>query len=333
MPDDWNLQSIMELSGKYWETATLHTAVVLDLFTILDRSPMNAAALAEVLALDMDATSRLVTALLAMGLLETCETGICPCPAAACHLSRDGDAYMGSIITHHHHLTAPWGRLPEAVRSGRPQAPSPVTDPDLQDAFIKGMANTASITAPRLVPQLDLTDCKRLLDLGGGPASWAIAFARQNPELSATVFDLPSSRAIATKNIEDAGLLERISFSGGNVNEEELPRGFDVVWLSHILHGENPEKAELVLKKAVSALNPGGRILVHEFVLDDTKDGPLFPALFSLNMLVATPDGRSYTQGELMDMMAGAGLFDLMRLDAAPDPRSCVLEGRLPATG
>ena len=95
---------------------------------------------------------------------------------------------------------------------------------------------------------------------------------------------------------------------------EGMPGGFDVVWLSHVLHGEGPEGCEVIIRKAVAALEPGGMILVQEFILDDSMDGPPFPALFSLNMLLGTNTGQAYSQGQLTAMLAAAGVGDLRRI-------------------
>ena len=58
----------------------------------------------------------------------------------------------------------------------------------------------------------------------------------------------------------------------------------------------------------------GGTLFVHEFILDDTAGGPLFPALFYLNMLINTPKGRAYTESQLREMMKKAGLRHIKRL-------------------
>jgi hypothetical protein len=86
---------------------------------------------------------------------------------------------------------------------------------------------------------------------------------------------------------------------------------YDVAWLSHILHSNSFEECEECITKTVAALSPGGLIMVHEFVLDDAKDGPLFPALFSLNMLVGTRAGRSYSHGEIVSMLEKAGVLGI----------------------
>jgi SAM-dependent methyltransferase len=177
-----------------------------------------------------------------------------------------------------------------------------------------GMFNLAMQIAPRIVAKVDLRDRRRLLDLGGGPGSYAIQFCQANPQLTATVYDLASTRPFAEKTINAFGLSDRINFVAGDFISDDIPAGFDVAWLSHILHGEGPEGCAVILQRAVTALQPGGILLVQEFILDDTMDGPLFPALFSLNMLLGTPQGQAYAQGELEAMLSAAGVTSIRRL-------------------
>jgi SAM-dependent methyltransferase len=168
------------------------------------------------------------------------------------------------------------------------------------------------------------------LDLGGGPGTYAIHFCRENPELTAVVYDLPTTRRFAEQTIERFDLAKRISFQEGDFTEQGISGSFDVVWLSHILHGEGPEECARLLKKAAAALTPGGIILIQEFILDDTRDTPLFPALFSLNMLLGTPLGQSYSQSELFGMLAAAGAGDMQRIPLELPNGAGVVMGVLP---
>jgi len=131
--------------------------------------------------------------------------------------------------------------------------------------------------------------------------------------LKATVFDLPTTRPFAEKTINRFNLSDKVTFMSGDYLKDPVPGSYDVAWLSQILHGEGPENCERVIQKAVAALAPGGMILVHEFLLNNTMDGPLFPALFSLNMLVVTENGQSYSEAQIMDMLTRAGVKDIRR--------------------
>jgi hypothetical protein len=142
-----------------------------------------------------------------------------------------------------------------------------------------------------------------------------------------TVYDLPTTRPFAEKTIAKFGLTNRIDFMDGNYLEEGVKGTYDVAWLSHILHGEGPDECRTIISKTVEALEPGGLIMIHEFVLDDTMDAPLFPALFSLNMLLGTDKGQSYSEAELTGMLSGAGVSEIRRLPFRGPNESGILTG------
>jgi hypothetical protein len=121
----------------------------------------------------------------------------------------------------------------------------------------------------------------------------------------------------------------RVSFEPGDYHRDVIPGGFDAAWLSHILHGESPEDCLHIIRKAVGALAPGGMLIVHEFILNDSMDGPLFPALFSLNMLLGTDGGRSYSGRQLSEMLATAGLKDIRRIPVQTTNDSGLIAGSL----
>ena len=280
---------------------------------------MTATELSEHIKCDQRGLTMLLNALASLELLE--KKGdvyyvYSATPFAAEFLARTSSAYLGYIIQHHHHLMAGWAHLDEAVKNGGPISErfSHGDDEVVRESFEMGMFNLAMQIAPRIVPKIDLTGRRRLLDLGGGPGTYAIHFCRQNPAMTAVVYDLPTTRRFAEEIITRFGLSERIRFEAGDFDVEEVRGGFDVAWLSHILHGEGPEGCRGILKTAAAALEPGGLILVQEFILDDSLDRPPFPALFSLNMLIATPTGQAYSQGQLTAMLSAAGVVDIKRI-------------------
>ena len=103
-------------------------------------------------------------------------------------------------------------------------------------------------------------------------------------------------------------MAQRVSFAGGDYHETPLPGLFDVIWISHILHAESPDGCRRVIQKAANALEAGGLMIVHDFFLNDDMAGPLFPALFALNMLLGTDGGQAYSHAQVETMLAEAGL-------------------------
>jgi len=327
----WTPDRILKTSGAYWATCALHGAVVLDVFTRIGDTRVGRQDMADQLDAPVDAVSRLLDALTAMGLLNKTAGGYANTEASRTYLSMDSDRYIGYIIQHHHHLVASWARLPEAILSGKPiRLPVREKGTQAREAFLMGMFNLATQLAPQLVPVVDLSGCHTLLDLGGGPGTYAIYFCRHHPNLTATVMDLPTTQPFAERTIGKMGMQDRVTFISGDYLQDDIPGTYDAVWMSHILHGEAGEACLRMIRKAFQCLNPGGVVTIHEFILDDTLDSPLFPALFSLNMLLGTEGGRAYSQAQLAGMLETAGFVDVNRLDFTGTNDSGLIRGVKP---
>lgn len=338
MAKQWTGGEILSISGSYWQAFTLQTGVVLDIFTVLESMekngiPLTVPELAHALHCDQRALGMLISALTAMGFLGRDGAALTLPDHSRTYLSRNSADYVGFIIRHHSHLVPAWGKLAGSVRTGNPMrdiSSSHTEDEAEREAFLMGMFNVAVNQAESVAAALDLSGGKRLLDLGGGPGTYAVYFCKANPGLAATVFDKPTTEPIARNIVRRYGLEDRIDFIGGNFLEDALPEGYDVIWISQILHGSSPEEAAKLVVKAGRALNPGGLLAIQDFLLDNDRSGPAHPALFSLNMLVGTKGGQSYTWAEVETMMRDAGIGSISSLDAAL-PMSCgILAGRKP---
>lgn len=327
----WTPEQILKTSGAYWATCALHGAVVLDLFTRIGDGRMDGQTVASGLKASVDAVTRLLDAVCAMGLLIKDEAGYANTEASRAYLCADSQRYLGYIIRHHHHLVNSWARLPDAVLTGKPvRLPIKEKGAEAREAFLMGMFNLAMQLVPQLVPVVDLGGRSRLMDLGGGPGTYAIHFCRRYPDLSATVMDLPTTRPFAEKTIRRMGMAEKVAFIAGDYLQDEIPGRYDAVWMSHILHAESAAGCRRIIEKVFDCLNPGGLAVIHEFILKDTLDGPLFPALFSLNMLLGTEAGRAYSQEQLAGMLRTAGFVDIQRLDFTGPNDSGLIRGVKP---
>lgn len=324
---EWNPGLLLKLSGSYWQTCALHTAVKLDLFTMIGQKEKTAAAIAQKAGLDEKALSRLLDALAAMQLLVKRADHYQNTPSAVNFLSADSQSYIGHMIKHHHHLMDSWNRMAESIQSGKSNRGRASFSDEERESFLMGMFVLGMHTAPVLAGEIDLSDRQALIDIGGGPGTFAIHFCLKNPQLKATVYDLPATRPFAEKTIERFGLGGRINFVDGNYVEKSIEGIYDVAWLSHILHGEGPDACIEILKKTKAVLEPGGLVCIHDFILQDTMDGPLFPALFSINMLLGTEAGQSYSQAQLTAMMEEAGFKSIQRLPYVGPTESGVMVG------
>ncbi|MFP4255671.1 MAG: methyltransferase [Desulfobacterales bacterium] len=325
--EKWSAAGILEVSGYYWKSAALHAAVVLDVFSILGTGQMTAREVSENCRADSDGMERLLDALAAMGLVSKSGNTYENTDSAARWLDSSSEDYLGHIISHHHHLVSAWASLDRAVVTGKKvRTRGPHEDENQRESFLMGMHNLARLTAPQAAKAVDLSGCSTLLDLGGGPGTFAIYFCLQYPGLRATVADLPATRPFAERNIASHGLSDRISFAELDHTANEIQGPYDAAWLSHVLHGEGPQHCSRLLEKAVSALVQGGKIIIHDFILDNNRDSPLFPALFSLNMLVNTDSGRAYSEKEITGMLEAAGAGRARRIDFQGPNDSAIIE-------
>ncbi len=324
----WSPDKLLKVSGAYWQSFTLHAAIKLGIFTIIDSGELTAGGIAERLNAKERGVVMLLNALAAMNLLVKKDDRYFNTPSSTSFLSKKSPEYMGHMIMHHHHLALSWLKLDDAVKTGSPmRGRSSGSDEEARESFLMGMFNIAMNLAPRLVNTIDISGRRRLLDLGGGPGTYAIHFCLNNPRLKATIYDLPGTEPYAVKTIEKFGLSDRIDFVAGDYLKEDIPGSYDVAWLSQILHAEGPEDCQRIIEKAASVLEPGGLLLIHEFILGNSKDGPLQPALFSLNMLLGTANGRSYSEGEIMEMLARAGAREIKRIPSQFPSESGIITG------
>ena len=326
--DQWTPAMALETSGSYWAACTLHSAIKLDVFTILGDRQSDLKDLVRTINAEERGLSTLLNALSALKLVSKSGNKYSNTPFGRSFLSRDSRQYIGYMIMHHHHLMDAWVQLSDSVRSGVSVRSRELLNNEEQlENFLMGMFNLASYVAPRAAEEIDLSNYNNLLDMGGGPGTYAIHFCMKYPQLKASIYDLPSTRPFAEKTIREFKLTDRIRFVEGDYLQDKIEGYYDVVWLSHILHAEGPESCRAILQKAVSVMEPGGMILLHDFILNDTMDGPLFPALFSLNMLLNTPSGRSYSEKQIMDMLSSAGVRELRRLPFLGGNDSGIISG------
>ncbi len=311
---------LMAMSRGFQAAQMLRVAVELAVFDFLEE-PHSAGETAAWLKADDRATGIFLNGLAALGLLAKGVDYFKNHAIASRFLVQGKDNYRGSIIKHMGHTwERGWQDLKTTVLTGHPQEVEPERwrwlegkpqeDESEVQAFIWGMHAIARDLAPKVAAKLDLTGARHLLDLGGGPATYAIAFVQANPHLRATVFDLPGPIKIAVENIAKSGLGARLDTMAGNFHQDDIGRGYDCIWVSQILHSHSVEQCHLLLAKAVNSLEPGGMLVIQDFFLADDGYTPVEAAMFGVHMLAVTSQGRAYTRGEVAEWMREAGLTD-----------------------
>lgn len=311
-----NIDELYSIANAFRQSRILLTAVELDVFSQLAKQELTSVKVAHAIGTDPRATDRLMNALCVMGLLEKRDGLFFNTPLASKHLVRGAEGYLGNL-GHVNHLWNLWSGMTDAVRDGTGKGREPVGDrgEDWLEAFIGAMHHRGRAQAAEDVNLIDLHDAVRVLDVGGGSGIFSMAMLRVKQDLRATVFDLPEVVPITQRYVREAGLADRIDTRAGNYLTDDLGDGYDVVFLSAIIHSNSPDENRQLIRKCADALRPGGQVVVQDFIMEENRVQPAHGALFALNMLVATEAGDTYTEQEVHAWMEEAGLGEIERRD------------------
>jgi 3-hydroxy-5-methyl-1-naphthoate 3-O-methyltransferase len=264
--------------------------------------------LASVLKTDPRATEILLDAVASLGLIRKSGRTYRLAPPARRFLLPDSPWYQGDMLRHADTLWKNWSGLEAVVRTGMPNRAG-TRD---HDVFIKAMHNNAMMRARDVIMALDLRGVRKALDLGGGPGTYGIELAKKG--IVVTLFDLPDTLEVAQDLIRRSGATG-IAFRGGDFHFDEIGSGYDLALLSQVLHSHGPIENLSLLNKVFHALSPSGQIAIHEFKLNEDHASPVPGALFSVNMLVNTAEGRSYTPREMKGWLRKAGFRKILFKD------------------
>jgi predicted O-methyltransferase YrrM len=316
----------MSMARGFQAAKLLMVAVEYAVFDFLEE-PRSAVEAASWMKTDERATGIMLNALASLGVLVKGVDYFHNGETASRYLVRGKEDYRGAIIRHMHHTMRGWSELEATLHTGHPPELDPQkwvdsrperSEEEVRDS-IWGMHAVARDLAPQVTAKIDLAGVRHLLDLGGGPATYAITFAQAHPALKATVFDLPNPIEIARENIAKHGLGSRIGTLAGNFLKDDIGRGYDFIWVSQIFHSHNEEQCRLIIAKTVQALNPGGRLAIQDFFLNDDGYTPPGAAMFCAHMLAVTPRGRSYYHREVAEWLEEAGLTPPQHIPSSPD--------------
>ena len=317
MPRELSLADIFQI-GYYWETKILLTAVQLDLFSVLKGDSLTVNQIAEARGLNTRALELVMNALVAMRVVTKEEKIYTNTAVAERYLVQSSPEYVGHLLTLHDAEWKHWGGLEQAVKTGESPVKQHVfeTNPELGAQVLTVLDRIGRGSGPALAQRLQLNRAKRMLDVGGGAGTNAIAFCREYPKLTATVFDLPQTLTVAKQSVEDAGLSDRIQLHAGNFHEDAFQGSYDVALMSDILHYQDGKTNAALVEKVFGCLNEGGRLIIKDRFLDPSRTSPAWTTAFAVHILVNTEKGECFTIEESHRWMEQAGFGTVEELES-----------------
>lgn len=306
---------ISEIAFGFMGSKALFAALESGVFTHLAEGPMTPAELATRCALDAARAETLLTALAGLGLITSEEGRFANSPAAEAFLVKGAKYDFGDYLRLQVGQQM-YGLLDQIEAALEDRLPEDATasyadwfaDPEQARLYSASQHAGSLGPARQLARQIDLSGAKRLLDVGGGTGAFSITLCKAFPELTATIVEFPNVARLGREYVAEAGLADRISFVEGNALEAEWPGAQDVILMSYLFSGVPGETHEGLIARAVDNLAPGGRYLVHDFIVHGDRSGPKLAALWQLQHTAFTPKARSLDEDWLMQALSRAGL-------------------------
>jgi 3-hydroxy-5-methyl-1-naphthoate 3-O-methyltransferase len=307
----------------YMPSRCLLTALELDIFTAVGDG-----ASAEQIGSRINANARavgmLLNALVALGLLSKSGDEYRNTPESARFFVQGSKDNHRNGLLHIANIWHRWSTLTDAVRRGTRIPIDRSGTPEWTRDFIAAMQRNAKDRARHVVKALGTAGVRRILDLGGGSGVYSIAFAKASPDVQCEILDLQEVVPLTDEYVSKAGVRAQVSLRAGDMLSDDLGSGFNIVMLNAICHMFSEEQNRNLFRRIRQALAPKGCLAVQDFILNPDKTGPLHAALFSLNMLVGTEGGASYSELEYKSWMKAAGFSEVSKI-SLPGPSDLIV--------
>mmetsp|Transcript_51777 Transcript_51777/g.150505 ORF Transcript_51777/g.150505 Transcript_51777/m.150505 type:complete len:345 (+) Transcript_51777:53-1087(+) len=264
----------------------------------------------------------LVTALTAIKALRRSDHGkYTLSPNAARYLVRSSKYYYGDYLRMQigGQFYRLMGALPEIVRTGRaPDYTALFSDPSEAEIYTRAQHNGSLATAWQLCKIVDFSKVRSMLDIGGGSGAFSIVICRQQKGLTATVLELPevckTGRAFVETEPKD--IASRIRFVPGSCLDawpSELGDAHDVVLISYVSESVPAVALPGLYRASFDRLRPGGMVIVHSFMVDDSLDGPELGALWSLTHVSVNVGGLGLHPAVVERLLRDAGFGEVTK--------------------
>jgi len=313
-----DIYHLMGSATSFQKSKILLEANDLDLFSILSAGPRKINDLASQMRVDSSALGIIMNALVTMGFLVKEYDFYKNSAVSDRYLAKGAIEYRGNYLKLLNIQWNLWSNLGEVVRSrGHNTAflASMHNKRSMNHVRARGMDELNKSRADFIAHVLNLRGPTRMLDLGGGAATYSIAFARKNPQLSSVVLDMPFPLEVARENIQRHKLEDRISTMPGSFWKTDYGSGYDLVWISNVIHHLSPIQGEELILRSTAALSSGGRLIVHENTIDEDGISPPGTALFSALILAISQEGQCYTLNEIKNWLTRSSLNDVHQIE------------------
>jgi hypothetical protein len=306
------MDKLLQIASGFMEAKVLLAGAELGIFDHLGHDGATAAEVACAISGDPRGTEILLDALVAIEVLGKMSGRYHNLPEFEHFLLSDGPAHFRGLLRHRNRVFRTWALLEDRITGKQPVDPRReiLEDTETNANFIQAMYAGGVRQAQVVIDRIDLSGVRVAADLGGGPGHYLAEMARRSLFLEPYLIDLPLTLEVARKILAKTDIFPRLRFVEWDFyrepNSPSLP-AFDLVFISAVLHAESPEHNCDLLRRVFPLVASGGRVVVQENMVEGDRTRPKEAALFAINMLTATPGGRTYTMAEIRGWGEEAG--------------------------
>lgn len=319
LPEGMDPMRVMQVASAYWQSCCLHAANRLDIFNLLDGQAKDLDTLTRETEADRRCLGALLSALVSMDFLDRDGDTFRNNDFSQTFLTYSSKFYQGGIVNMFENWYEAWGGLYNTVKTGTPSAlmHQSYTDEETRN-YMMGMHNRALSQSDVLTDMIDLSGKKQLMDVGCGPATFAVKFCEKYDGLNAVAMDREQNLKIAKEIVDQYGMQDRVELRPGDYNNDSLGSSNDAMLLSSMTNQESPENIKKLLKKCYDSMNKDGVIMIQEQLLHADKKGPQLAALIGVNQIINTVGGSSYSTAEMEEILREVGFVDIESRQMAP---------------
>lgn len=280
---------------------------------LIEAAPRSAEDLASQIGADPQALYRLMRATASLGVLSEGPDGKFSQTPMSKVLRKDATpslralAIMGGREWH----GRGWSNLDYCVRTAK-QALDQIYGEDVfeflkqrpteMQIFNDAMTELSMIDGPAVAEAYNFEGIRSIIDIGGGHGLLLATILQKNPYLRGTLYEVPHVLEGAA-NGPLKPLMERCILASGDMFSS-VPAGADAYIMKHIIHDWPDDKCIQILKACRKGVNPGGKLMVVDCVIQPGND--FSPAKFLDLQMLIFPGGCERTEKQFRELFAAA---------------------------
>lgn len=309
------LNRFVDTIDRLEEARVFLAALEFRVFSILEKNAMTAQQIARKSKTQSEGMEALLNALVTLKALRKRNEKFSNTTEMYKYLCETSPHYQKGTAFLKQEKNDEWAKLIRTIKKGRDLSEfEGEDDPKFRACFTHAMHERSEPFAKDIAQRLAKKPIGKFLDLGGGPGTYCAAVLRQDKKAEATLLDRPSALKVARDLHGKEKFFNRFHRVPGDLFETAYGTGFNTVFFSNILHIYNPAENKTLFRKIHKSLVPNGRLAIVDYFLKSDRTGPHEAALFSLNMLLFTETGKTYSWEETERLLGKTGFHRIRRI-------------------